>query len=113
MHILIQGVSSATEAFRIVLGSFDRQTFKSPFVVHFGESDVAVANFAGFKLAYDRRDGGVAPLLSAGNYEPHITQFFQVHIRPGMRIVDIRCKHWVLRNVICHFGRLTGPNIRI
>jgi FkbM family methyltransferase len=77
-------------AFRRVLARFDQQSRATAFSVRLTESDLRYADHHGLQMAVDQADAVVgAPLLWGYAYEPHLTRFFERHVRPGMTVVDV------------------------
>ena len=84
------GLTSPASLARHVIARFDRQVRPTPFTVRFSAEDVEFLAIHGFEMAFDRADPSVSgPLLTSRRYEPHLTRFFERHVRPGMTVVDV------------------------
>ncbi len=80
----------AIEQLRNVIAGFDRQTHPTPVSVRFTQDDIRTVDMESFKLVTDRRDFAVGLAIGPGApWEPHLSEFFTGHVKPGMTAVDI------------------------
>jgi FkbM family methyltransferase len=74
---------------RALIQGFDHQQRATGFHIRFSIEDIEYANVQGNHVAIDRMDPSVGAPLKSGAFEPHLIQFFQTHLKPGMTFVDI------------------------
>jgi FkbM family methyltransferase len=74
---------------RALINGFDHQTHPTGFAIRFAEQDVEYVAVSGNEVAIDRSDLAIGLPLKQGCYEPHLIQFYQDRLKPGMTFVDI------------------------
>jgi FkbM family methyltransferase len=83
-------VSGRRETLRSIISFFDRQSYHTPVAIRFGQNDLHTVQLGGFKLVCDRLDRAVGRgIINEQHYEPHLTEFVQKNLKPGMTAVDI------------------------
>ena len=84
------GLTRPVACFRHVISRFDRQSFPTPFSMRFSGSDIDYVQINDTQIAVDTADvstGG--PLYWQHQYEPHLTRFYEQHVRDGATVVDV------------------------
>ena len=100
-----------TGQFRSIIASFDRQSLNTPFLIRFSQSDVVYGSVEGAELALDRADVSVSlPIHHGGQWEPHLTGFYQGHLKPGMTFIDVGANIGFFTVLA---SRLVGPEGRV
>jgi len=100
-----------TGQFRSIIAGFDRQSLNTPFLIRFSQSDVVYGSVEGAELALDRADVSVSlPIHHGGQWEPHLTRFYQGHLKPGMTFIDVGANIGFFTILA---SRLVGPEGRV
>lgn len=82
--------SDASAALRNIIAMKDRQSHPTRVTVRFTEKDLATRDMDGFSVILDKADHAVSGyILGSNTYEPHVSRFVSVNVKPGMTVVDI------------------------
>ena len=78
-----------SSVFRALINGFDHQSYATGFSVRFSGEDIEYVSVLGSQVAIDRMDLSIGLPLKWGVYEPHLVQFYQDRVKPGMTFIDI------------------------
>jgi len=88
---LVNSLQDADQAsmFHYIINGYDRQTLGTAFTVRFSEKDIAYAKIRDCQLAIDKADLSIGQPVVRGQYEPHLINFYNERLEPGMVFLDI------------------------
>lgn len=74
---------------RLILGSFDRQSYPSPVRVRLMDDQVLWHEEDGLFVPLDPQDPSVSAFIADDNFEPHVTAVLRQLCKPGWTVVDV------------------------
>lgn len=102
--------SNVVSLFRSIVNGFDHQRVRTPFTVRFSENDIYYVSVSDTQIAIDQSDLAVGASLKAGNYEPHLIEFYRERLMPGMTFLDIGANIGIYSVI---GASLVGPSGRV
>lgn len=89
-NVLGKDYVDSVEDIRKITMVLDRQTYQTPVIVRFSESDIVFGPVNGVECAIDKHDHSVsAPTIGSGVYEAHLIPWFNRLCLPGNTVLDI------------------------
>ena len=80
---------SGVELTQVVKSYVQSLEFQNRNLLHSCAENIAIRNIENFQMYVDLNDQAVGAPIANASYEPHVTDVFKKHLKPGMKVLDI------------------------